>query len=176
MVVVAKIDEVKRLNESFSTAKVAVFANFSGVTVEQVDLLRKDLREASASLKVVKNTLARIAIDETSMESAKSLLKGPVVVVLGYGEEIGPPAKIILEFAKTNNKSLNILGGVVEGSFIDAAGVKQLGDLPSKPVVQAMLLGLLQAPARNVMGLMTNSARKFLYLLNALAEKKTDES
>lgn len=175
MVTEAKKKKIEELREEFSEAKIALFANFSGITVEEVSLLRKDLRASDTRLKVIKNTLARLAAENTPVEGAKYLFKGPVAVALGFGDEIGAPAKALVEFSKKNKDKLTILGGVVEGSLVDADGVKALADLPPKPVVQAMLLGLMQAPVKNLMGLMQNSARQMLYVLSALAEKKKEE-
>lgn len=171
----AKKEAVQELQDDFNGATVALFANFSGVTVEEVTSLRKELRSCDTKLKVVKNTLARRALAGTGAEAASEFLSGPVTVAFGYGQDIGAPAKALTEFAKENKEKLTVLGAVVEGSVVDAGGVNALADLPPKPVVQAMLLGLMQAPARNLMGLMQNSARQMLYLLNALAEKKKEE-
>ena len=175
MVTEAKKNKVDELHKEFNEAKVALFANFSGITVEEVTGLRNGLRPSDARLKVIKNTLARRAIEGTPLADAKDYLSGPVTVALGYGDDIGAPAKALLDFSKKNEGKLTILGGVVEGSLVDASGVKALADLPPKPVVQSMLLGLMQAPAKNFMGLMQNSARQMLYLLNGLAEKKKEE-
>jgi len=174
MVTEAKKKEVEELHNSFGRAKSAVFARFSGVTVDQMTALRRDLRSSEARLKVVKNTLARLAADQTPFEEAKPLFQGPVSVAFGFGEDISAPAKALLDFAK-QNEGLEILGGLVEGSVLDASGVKELADMPPKPVVQSMLLGLWQAPARGFLGVMEGSARKFLYALGAIAEKKKEE-
>ncbi|MBI5815622.1 MAG: 50S ribosomal protein L10 [Nitrospinae bacterium] len=175
MVTEAKKTEVEELHKAFDEAKVALLANFSGVTVEDVDVLRRKLRGANTRLKVVKNTLARIAVKGTGCESAGGLFKGPVTVALGYGDDISATAKVFLDFAKGKEENLKILGGVVDGSFVGPDVVKKLASLPPKPVVQAMFLGLLQAPARNFLGVMEGAARKFLYAVNAIAEKKKEQ-
>lgn len=174
MVTEIKKTAVEELRETFSGAKVAVFASMQGVTVEQVTNLRKNLRASDAKLKVVKNTLAKIAVEETSFKGAKPIFKGPVTVALGYGDDISAPAKTMLEFTKEKKGDIKILGAVLEGAMIDAAGVKALADMPPKPVVQAMLLGVLQAPARNLLGVLEGAGRKFLYALNAIADKKKE--
>lgn len=174
MVTEAKKTEVERLRDSFTSAKVAVIANFKGVTVEKVTALRKDLRGADARLKVVKNTLARIAADDTPFADAAGMFHGPVSVTFGFGEDLSAPARKLLEFAR-ENEGLTILGGIIDGAALSPEDVKRLADTPPRPVLQAMLLGLMQAPARNFMGVMEGAARKFLYALGAIAEKKKEE-
>jgi large subunit ribosomal protein L10 len=175
MVTEAKTAEVEKLKEDFTRARVALVAKFSGVTVEDVDLLRKDLRSVDTKLKVVKNTLARRAVVGTQCEGARDLFRGPVAVAFGYSDDIGASAKKFLDFAKAKPENVTALGGIVEGAFVDASGVKALADLPPKPVAQAMLLGLFQAPARNMLGVLEGTARKFIYALQAYAEKKKGE-
>jgi len=172
MVTAAKIEAVEELRQSFKDAKIAVFANTSGVTVEEVSGLRSDLRKGEGKIKVIKNTLARIAVVDTPMEGAKEMFSGPVTVAFGFGEDISVPAKAMLEFAKAKDEKMTILGGVVEGSVVGASEMQTLADLPPKPVVQGMLLGLLQAPVRNLLGALTDVGRKPLYLLQAKADKE----
>ncbi|MBI4664776.1 MAG: 50S ribosomal protein L10 [Nitrospinae bacterium] len=174
MVTEVKKTELEELRESFKTAKMALMANFSGVTVEDVDVLRRNLRASNTRLKVVKNTLARLAVKDTPIEGADKMFKGPVTVAFGYSDDIGASAKTFLDFAKAKADNLKIIGGVVEGSVLTAEQVRKLGDMPTKPVAQAMFLGLLQSPARNFLGVMEAAARKFLYALNAVAEKKQE--
>lgn len=175
MVTEAKTKEVEKLKEDFSRARVALIARFSGVTVEDVDTLRRDLRGVDMKLRIVKNTLAKIAVQGTQCEGAKDLFNGPVAVAFGYSDDIGASAKKFFDFAKGKPKNVTALGGIVEGAFVDAQSVKNLADLPPKPVAQAMFLALLQAPARNMLGVLEGVARKFMYALIAIAEKRKEE-
>lgn len=168
----AKTQEIDKLRASFTDAKVAVVANFTGLTAEEVTALRRDLRAKGAKVKVVKNTLAKIAAEGTGMEGAKDSFVGPVMVTFGYDEDIAAPAKAFLDFAKGSKERVTVVAGMVEGTAVDAKGVQALADLPPKPVVQAMFLGLLQAPARQFLGLMTNVPRSLMYVLNDYANKK----
>ncbi len=173
MVTEAKQEEVAALKSSFNEANVAIFTSFSGMTVENSTALRKNLRASGAKLKVVKNTLAKIAAKGTPFEAAQDVFSGPVSVAFGFGDDVGAPAKVISDFARKDEK-LKILGGFIDGSILDDAGVKKLASTPPKPVVQAMFLGLMQAPVRNFLGVMEGTARKFLYALHAIAEKKKE--
>ncbi|MBF0170536.1 MAG: 50S ribosomal protein L10 [Nitrospinae bacterium] len=168
----AKAAEIESLRESFTGAKVAVVANFTALTAEEVTALRRTLRAKGAKVKVVKNTLAKIAAEGTGMEKVKDAFTGPVMVTFGYDEDISAPAKTILDFAKGSKDRVTVVGGMVEGSAVDAAGVKVLADMPPKPVVQAMFLGLLQAPARSFLGLLTNVPRSLMNVMSNYAEKQ----
>lgn len=174
MVKEANVQEVERLRESFDGASSAMFADFRGLKAEEITELRKELRVSNSRMKVVKNTLARLAVKDTPWEAANDIFSGPVSVMFSYGEDIGAPAKALVKFAK-DHENLKILGGVVEGSLLDTDGVKRLADIPPKPVVQSMLLGVLQAPAKNLLGAFEGVGRKFLYALNAIAEKKKEQ-
>ncbi len=171
MVTEEKKQTVESLHMSFNNATSAVFVSLAGVTVEGLTTLRKDLRGVDTKLKVVKNTLARRAVEKTSYEVAQHIFKGPVSVALSFSDDITSPAKAIIDFGK-DNSNLKILGAVVEGAILDVKAVQMLAMTPPKPVVQAMFLGLMQAPARNFMGVMEGAARKLLYVLNAISEKK----
>ncbi len=171
MVTEAKIKEAESLREDFKNATVAVLANFKGVTVQQSTELRMKLREGSGRLKIVKNSLAKIASKETQFEGLSNLFKGPVAVAMGFGEDISAPAKTLLDFEKENGENMTILGGVIEGECIGVADVKKLADMPPKPVVQAMLLGVLTAPVRNLLGALSDVGRRPLNVLKAKAEQ-----
>lgn len=173
MVTEAKQEEVLKLRKYFMESRSAVFADYRGVAAEEMTVLRKQLREADTHLQVVKNTLARLAAKDTPFENAESLFNGPLSVAFGSGEDVSAPAKVLMKFAK-GNKNLKITGGVLEGDVLDEAQVKLLALTPPKPVVQAMLLATLQAPARNFMGVLEGVARKFLYVLTAYADKKKE--
>ena len=173
MVTEAKEKDLESLRELFKKSNCAVIADYRGVSAEGMTLLRKDVREAGGKLRVVKNTLARIAVKDTGFEASTSMLSGPVSIAFSFGEDVSGPAKVVLDFAK-KNKEMEIIGGVLEGSALDKEGVKSLASMPQKPVLQAMLLGLLQAPARNFIGVLAGAPRKFLYACNAIAEKKQE--
>ncbi|MDH5478945.1 MAG: 50S ribosomal protein L10 [Nitrospinota bacterium] len=171
MVTEAKKVEVEKLQELFKKSRCALIAEYNGVTAVDMTALRQGLRGAESQLKVTKNTLAKLAIKDTSFEGAGSMLAGPVSIIFSFGDDVSKPAKMLLDFAKTHD-TMKVVGGVLEGSTLGPNDVKKLATLPPKPVVQGMLLGLLQAPARNFVGLLVAVPRKMLYALNAIADKK----
>lgn len=166
-----KKSEVEELHELFKKSNCAIIAEYRGVKAQDLTALRKELRAAGGKLRVAKNTLAKLAVKDTAFEPAGPMLTGPVSIAFGYGEDVSLPAKAITEFAK-GNQNLKILGGVLEGSTLDGEGVKKLASMPPKPVVQAMLLGLMKAPARNFVSVLAAAPKKLLYLMMAKADKE----
>ena len=136
----AVINEVTSLA---AKAQTLVMAEYRGITVASMDQLRVKARSAGVSLSVLKNTLARRAVAGSSFEVAADQMTGPLVY--GFSEDAVAAAKVVAEFAKTNDK-LVIRGGVYGGKFLDVNGVKQLASIPSKEVLLAQLCGLLKSP------------------------------
>jgi len=171
MVTEIKKGEVAELHELFKKSNCAIIAEYRGVNCADITALRHRLRLAGGKLRVAKNTLAKLALKDTSFEAAAPMLKGPVSIAFGFGEDVSKPAKMMIDFAKANS-NMSIMGGVLEGSALAKEDVNKLAAMPPKPVVQSMLLGLFQAPARNFVGVLAAAPRKMLYALNAIADKK----
>jgi large subunit ribosomal protein L10 len=151
----AVIEEVSALA---AKAQTLVMAEYRGITVADLTKLRITARSQGVSLSVLKNTLARRAVAGTGFEAGSDQMTGPLIY--GFSEDAVAAAKVVADFAKTNDK-LVIRGGVFSGKSLDVNGVKQLANIPSKEVLLAQLLGLMQSP-------ISRTAR----VLAALAEKK----
>jgi large subunit ribosomal protein L10 len=151
----AVIDEVKGLA---AKAQTLVLAEYRGITVAHMTKLRSSARKEGVSLSVLKNTLARRAVAGTNFEGASDMMTGPLIY--GFSEDAVAAAKVMADFAKTNDK-LVIRGGAYGTKILDVNGVKQLSSIPSKEVLLAQLLGLMQSP-------ISRTAR----VLAAVAEKK----
>ena len=151
----AVIDEVTALA---AKAQTLVMAEYRGITVADMTKLRVDARSKGVTLSVLKNTLARRAVAGSSFEVAADRMTGPLIY--GFSEDAVAAAKVVSEFAKTNDK-LVIRAGVYGGKTLDVNGVKQLANIPTKEVLLAQLLGLMQSP-------ISRTAR----VLAAVAEKK----
>jgi len=149
---------IKEVTDLAAKAQTLVMAEYRGITVAGMTELRAKARAADVSLSVLKNTLARRALAGTSFEVAADQMTGPLIY--SFSEDAVAAAKIVAEFAKTNDK-LVIRAGVYSGKALDANGVKELASIPSKEVLLAQLLGLMQSPV-------FRTAR----VLAALAEKK----
>src|SRR6478609_7619727 len=130
------------------TAQVArsqtlALAEYRGMTVEHLNALRKTAREKGVYLHVLKNTLARRAVAGTPFEVASASMVGPLIY--GFSEDAVAAAKVVSDFAKTNDK-LIVKAGAHAGQALDAKGVQSLASIPSKEVLLSQLLGLMQSP------------------------------
>ena len=139
-------------------AQTLVMAEYRGITVASMDKLRVTARSGGVSLSVLKNTLVRRAVAGSAFEVGADQMTGPLIY--GFSEDAVAAAKVVADFAKTNDK-LVIRGGVYGGKVLDVEGVKQLASIPSREVLLAQLCGLLMSP-------MSRTA----VVLGALAAKK----
>ncbi|HOZ65800.1 MAG: 50S ribosomal protein L10 [Polaromonas sp.] len=136
----AVIDEVNGLA---AKAQTLVIAEYRGITVADMTKLRSSARSNGVSLSVLKNTLARRAVQGSGFEVVADQMTGPLIY--GFSEDAVAAAKVVADFAKTNDK-LVIRAGAYGGKALDVNGVKQLANIPSKEVLLAQLLGLMQSP------------------------------
>ena len=164
----AKKEAVEQLNAVFKATSVAVVAQYSGLTVAQMQKLRSQMKLAGASVKVSKNRLAKIALEGTDVVAIGSLLKGPTVIATSDDPVAAP--KVAIEFTKTNEKFI-ILGGSMGKTVLDVNGVKALAALPSLDELRAKILGLLVAPATKIAQLTTAPAAKLARVVQAYASK-----
>jgi large subunit ribosomal protein L10 len=134
---------VEEVTAQVAKSQTLTVAEYRGLTVAHLDALRKVAREKGVYLHVLKNTLARRAVAGSPFEVAESLFVGPLIY--GFSEDAVAAAKVVSDFAKTNDK-LVIKGGAYGGKALDVDGVKALANVPSKEVLLAQLLGLLQTP------------------------------
>ncbi|KQP11607.1 50S ribosomal protein L10 [Pseudorhodoferax sp. Leaf265] len=126
-----------------ANAQTLVMAEYRGITVADMTRLRSNARSAGVSLSVLKNTLARRAVAGSAFEVASDQMTGPLIY--GFSTDAVAAAKVVSEFAKTNDK-LVIRGGAFGGKALDVDGVKQLANIPSKEVLLAQICGLLMSP------------------------------
>ena len=136
----AVIDEVTSLA---AKAQTLVMAEYRGITVADMTKLRNDARSKGVTLSVLKNTLARRAVAGSAIEVVGDQMTGPLIY--GFSVDATAAAKVVADFAKTNDK-LVIRGGAFGGKSLDVNGVKALANIPSKEVLLAQLCGLLMSP------------------------------
>jgi large subunit ribosomal protein L10 len=163
-----KKEAVATLNEAFKATNVVVVAHYSGLTVAQMQALRKQMRAAGASVKVAKNRLAKIALEGTDVASIGSLLKGPTVIA--YSSDVIAAPKVASDFAKAHDKFV-ILGGAMGKTALDPNGVKALAALPSLDELRAKIVGLIQAPATKIAQVINAPATKVARVVQAYASK-----
>ena len=126
-----------------ASASIVVVRNL-GLNVTEMTDLRNKMREQGATLKVAKNRLARLALDGTKIEGLGEHLTG--TTALGYSDDVVAAAKVLVNYAKDNEK-LEIVGGTMDDAILDVAGVRSLAALPGLDELRGMIVGLLQAPA-----------------------------
>ena len=147
----------------------AVAAEYRGLTVAQMNDLRVKAREKGVYLRVVRNTLARRALDGTEFECMREGLVGPLLLAFAR-EEPGSAARVVRDFAKDNDK-LVVLGGALEDKVLNETEVKALATLPSLDEQRATLIGLLQAPATKIAGVLQAPAAQLARVFGAYAAK-----
>ncbi len=128
-------------------SQTLALAEYRGLTVAHLDVLRRQAREKGVYLHVLKNTLARRAVAGTPFEVAAESMVGPLIY--GFSEDAVAAAKVLSDFAKGNDK-LIVKGGAYAGKALDADGVKSLASVPSKEVLLSQLLGLMQSPVSRI--------------------------
>ncbi len=163
-----KKEAVATLHDVFEKTAVVVVAQYSGLTVAQLQNLRKQARAAGATVQVAKNRLAKIALEGTSVASIGSLLKGPTLIAYSADPVAAP--KVASAFAKDHDKFV-ILGGAMGATVLNVEGVKSLATLPSLDELRGKLVGLLQAPATKLAQLSSAPAAKLARVFGAYANK-----
>jgi large subunit ribosomal protein L10 len=162
---------VTSVGDYFSRSKASFVVDFKGLTVEQVTTLRKKLRGIQAEMKVVRNTLARRALAKDAKRDGvfKDQLTGTNAFVFAF-DDVSATAKLIADFAKDNEK-MQLKIGEMEGQTLDKKRIETLARLPSKDVLRAQFLGVLNAPATKFVGTLAAVPSGFARVLNAQKQK-----
>lgn len=161
---------VEDIKNKIQAAKSVVFVKFVGLTVAEDTELRRELRKNNVEYKVLKNTLIKRAFNDLGITSFDDDLNGPTSVAFGADETAA--AKVIVEAAKKYENKVAVKCAYVENEKIDENGVKALAAMPSKEELIAKMLGSLQAPITNFVGVLSAMPRSLVIALNAVAEKK----
>ena len=164
----AKKELVTALNGVFKDTGVVVVAHYSGLNVAQMQTLRRQMKHAGAAVKVVKNRLAKIALEGTDAAVIVPLLKGPTLIAYSGDPVVAP--KVAVDFAKTNQRFV-ILGGAMGKTALNSDGVKALAALPSLDELRARIVGLIQAPAAKIARVVNAPATKLARVVDAYAKK-----
>ena len=164
-----KRETVERLRTVLSRATTAVVTDYRGLTVKQLEDLRRRLRSEGIDYVVVKNTLARRAAAEAGVEGFARVLVGPVGLAVGYGD-LSAPARILAEYYRAN-RVLPMVAGLVEGQVLDQAAVRTLAELPSREVLLGQLAGTLQSPLTGLAGALSSILSNFAATLDAYREQ-----
>jgi large subunit ribosomal protein L10 len=160
---------VSDLQKQIEKVKAVVLTNYRGLNVEQLEQLRRRLREEKISYSVVKNTMMKLASKGTDLEKLDSYFEGPTAIAVCHGDPI-PLAKILSEFQKTQ-PLLVIKAGLIEGKVASPEEVKSLASMPGKDVIFGQILGGIQMPAVQVAGTIQGAIQQLLGILLARADQ-----
>jgi len=160
---------VDGFKEKFKKAAGVFVADYRGLTVEQVNNLRKAFRTAGVEYRVIKNTMFRRAVQGTPLEGITAHLKGMTAVAIANKDAV-TAAKAAVDFSKAN-ESFKLRAGFVEGQLLLADGVKTLSTMPTQSEIRSTLLGLLNTPAAKLMAQINAPAQNLVGVLQAKVEK-----
>ncbi len=164
-----KVDEItQRLNN----AKSMVMVDYKGITVEEINALRVKFREAGVDYVVLKNSLVKRALNNAGITELDELLVGPSAFAFGMKDEVGP-AKVIDEFiTQTKSDKMTIKAGILEGKVVEPSAIVALSKLPPREVLIAKMMGSLNAPVTNFVGVLSATLRSLVYAVDAVRKQK----
>jgi len=169
-----KIELVGEFQEKFKNAKMAVVTEYRGLSVGQMTELRQRIRVVLGEYRIVKNKLAKLAIQDTVYQEFERLLQGPNGWAFSYDDPVDL-SKVLVKFAEKND-ALKIKGAIFEGAWIEPATVKEIASIPSLPELQAQVLSLMQAPAVNLLRTIQEPGAQVVRLLDKVREGKESAS
>jgi large subunit ribosomal protein L10 len=166
----AKEKIVADVSALLGTAKATFLADYRGMDVEATNKLRGELRAVGVDYRVVKNTLLRLAVKGTGAECLDSQLAGPTAVAFANGDPAAS-AKVLSEFAKSH-KAFELKGGVLGSKALSVEEIQALADLPSREELLAKMLGSINAPTSNFVGVLAAIPRSLVQVLAAIQDQK----
>jgi large subunit ribosomal protein L10 len=164
----AIIEETARL---LGGSEALYVGDYRGLTVAELTKLRKSLRERGATLRVLKNTLTSIAAEQAGQENLRELLSGPTAVTF-CGEDVIGPAKTLSEYARAH-PAFEVRGGLLQGSVLDADGVRRLAALPSRDVLLGQVVGTMVAPLTGLVTALQGTISGFVRALDQVAQQRS---
>ena len=156
-----KQNYIKEMSTQFDKSEAVIVAHYQGLTVKQLDDLRKQMRKHGIIFKVTKNRITKLAIEKTKCKDLSNLFTGPTAVALS--QDAISSAKILTNFSK-ENKNLKILGGIMGNDILDVAGVKNVATLPTLDEARAKIVGILRSPAQKIASILLAPASKIAIL------------
>jgi large subunit ribosomal protein L10 len=166
----SKVESVAEIKDRFSRASSIILADYRGLSVKEMQELRRKVRDAGADLRVYKNTLTQIAMRELAMPDLGDMLEGPTAFLFTYADPVAS-AKVLVDFTK-EHKALEVKGGFIERGITDAAGVKALAALPSREEMLAKLAGALAGPITGFARVLNAPVGALARAMQAVADQK----
>ena len=161
---------VSELQKKLKEANMGILTSFSGMNVEKMESLRNELRKSNAEWKVVKNTLLRIASNDTDFSIIADHFKWPVAIALSYKDPVAP-AKVLVDFAK-KNPELEIKIGVLDKKLLTKNDLIVLAELPGKDVLLGKLVSVMAAVPTSFVTVLSAVPRSLVQVLSAYCDKK----
>jgi large subunit ribosomal protein L10 len=160
---------VSSLSKAFDESNFLIVTQNEGLTVQEMSSLRRNLRESNTSFRVAKNSLAKIAANDTDAALLEELFKGPTAIA--FSDELTSSPKIIVDFAKEHEK-LAIVGGLMDGKLIASEVIKQLAALPSMDELRSKIISVLNAPGTKIAGILNRPGGQLAQVLSAKAQQE----
>lgn len=164
------VETLAAIKEDLDGVTAVWVVDYRGLTVKEIQELRRNIREAEASMKVYKNKLVRIAFKELDLPEMDDVLAGPSAFVFAKADPVAS-AKALRDFAKSND-NLEIKGGIMDGAFVDAAQVEAIAALPSREELIAKLLGTISNPLVKTVRVLNGPMEAFARCVSAIADQK----
>ncbi|MCK5237228.1 MAG: 50S ribosomal protein L10 [Deltaproteobacteria bacterium] len=168
-----KNTQIEEFHEKFGKAQAAFLTGYSGIEVGSMTEIRKALRDSSVELRVLRNTLAKLAIKDTPYEGLAEHFKGPIAVALSYSDAASA-AKTLTKYAK-DEPNFKLIVGALGEKVLTTDEIKALSELPSKDELIAKLVGLLNNIPASFVGVLSALPRDLVYALSAIRDKKEAE-
>ena len=152
---------INEMTTQLDKSESVIVAHYKGLSVKQLDDLRKKLREHGIIFKVTKNRITKLAIEKTRCKNLSNLFKGPTAVAMS--KDAITSAKILTKFSK-ENENLKLIGGIMGNDILDIAGIKNVATLPSLEEARAKIVGILRSPAQKIASILLAPAQKIAIL------------
>ena len=156
-----KKNYITEMTANFENSEAVLVTHYQGLTVKQLDELRKQMRESGIQFKITKNKITKLALEKTKCKDLSNLFTGPTAVALS--KDAISSAKILTKFSKENN-NLKILGGIMGKDVLDVAGVAKVATLPTLEEARTKIVGILRSPAQKITSIVLAPASKIAIL------------
>ncbi len=156
-----KKNYISEMSEQFENSEAVIVTHYQGLTVSQLDDLRKKMREQGIKFKITKNRITKLALENSKMKDISKMFSGPTAIALS--KDAITSAKILTNFSK-ENENLKILGGIMGNDILDVAGVQNVATLPTLDEARAKIVGILRSPAQKIASILLAPASKIAIL------------
>ena len=156
-----KKNYISEMSAQFEKSEAVIVTHYQGLSVSQLDDLRKKMREHGIKFKITKNRITKLALGNTKMKDISNLFNGPTAVAIS--EDAITSAKILTKFSK-ENENLKIIGGIMGSDILDVEGVKNVATLPTLDEARAKIVGILRSPAQKIVSILLAPASKIAIL------------